>query len=300
MDVRPFGAAASFAREAAAYLTADPFSSSVIAVQVDGVLRGIRAPGPNDRYWTVVEADQTLGIAMHTPPHNVFVARMPAAAASALAQSLAETSEGLPGVTGELGTVAAFVDRWTELTGEGSSTGASLRMYRLAELKAPIGVGGRARPAAQDDVGVVAGWLEAFHDEVQQHAPTADWRAQADQRVRAGQFVLWEDMWEDEPQAVSVAAFSHAVAGVSRVGPVYTPPAQRRRGYGAAVTAQATAAAIDAGAEHVVLYTDLSNRTSNAIYQAIGYRADHDAEERTFHHPRTRTSLEPGRQPASG
>jgi len=31
-----------------------------------------------------------------------------------------------------------------------------------------------------------------------------------------------------------------------------------------------------------VLYTDLANPTSNAIYQAIGYQVDHDAEERRF------------------
>jgi hypothetical protein len=37
------------------------------------------------------------------------------------------------------------------------------------------------------------------------------------------------------------------------------------------------------GAAQVVLYTDLSNPTSNAIYQAIGYRADHAAEECSFH-----------------
>jgi predicted GNAT family acetyltransferase len=66
------------------------------------------------------------------------------------------------------------------------------------------------------------------------------------------------------------------------VGPVYTPPARRGRGFGSAVTADATAAAIAAGADHVVLYTDLSNPTSNAIYQTIGYRVDHDAEERSF------------------
>jgi hypothetical protein len=38
------------------------------------------------------------------------------------------------------------------------------------------------------------------------------------------------------------------------------------------VTAAATATAIAGGAEDVVLYTDLANATSNAIYQAIGYR----------------------------
>ena len=48
------------------------------------------------------------------------------------------------------------------------------------------------------------------------------------------------------------------------------------------MTAEATAAALAAGAEHVALYTDLANPTSNSIYQAIGYRPDHDAEERSF------------------
>jgi predicted GNAT family acetyltransferase len=79
-----------------------------------------------------------------------------------------------------------------------------------------------------------------------------------------------------------MAAVTAPAAGVARVGPVYTPPAHRRRGHGSAVTAAATTAAIAGGAEDVVLYTDLANATSNAIYQAIGYRPDHDAEERAF------------------
>lgn len=79
-----------------------------------------------------------------------------------------------------------------------------------------------------------------------------------------------------------MAAVTAPANGVARVGPVYTPPAHRRRGHGSAVTAAATAAAISEGAEDVVLYTDLANPTSNAIYQAIGYRPDHDAEERAF------------------
>ena len=237
----------------------------------------------------MVEAEETVGIAMHTPPHSVFLARMPAAAAAALAQSLAKSSRQLPGVSGERETVDAFAAKWTELTGQWPLVAVAMRMYRLAELTCPAGVSGQARPAVRDDVELVAAWLEAFHDEAQPHAPVADWRSLVEQRVRAGQFRLWED----ERQAVSVAGFSSVVAGVSRVGPVYTPPVHRRRGYGAAVTAQSTAAALKAGAKHVVLYTDLSNPTSNAIYQAIGYQADHDAEERTFN-PRPQT-LESGR-----
>jgi predicted GNAT family acetyltransferase len=60
---------------------------------------------------------------------------------------------------------------------------------------------------------------------------------------------------------------------VSRIGLVYTPPEHRRRGFAAACTAGSTAAALDAGAETCVLYTQLTNPQSNAIYRRIGYRA---------------------------
>jgi predicted GNAT family acetyltransferase len=57
---------------------------------------------------------------------------------------------------------------------------------------------------------------------------------------------------------------------------VYTPPHLRLRGHGAAVTAAVSQAAIEAGAQEVVLFTDLSNPTSNALYQRLGYRPVED------------------------
>jgi predicted GNAT family acetyltransferase len=42
------------------------------------------------------------------------------------------------------------------------------------------------------------------------------------------------------------------------------------------VTAAVSQAALDAGATHVVLYTDLANPTSNALYERLGYRPVQD------------------------
>ncbi|MFG2722452.1 GNAT family N-acetyltransferase [Streptomyces sp. NPDC048416] len=58
----------------------------------------------------------------------------------------------------------------------------------------------------------------------------------------------------------------------ARIGPVYTPPGLRRHGYAAAVTSAATRLAQNRGAAQMVLFTDLSNPTSNALYQRLGYR----------------------------
>jgi predicted GNAT family acetyltransferase len=70
-------------------------------------------------------------------------------------------------------------------------------------------------------------------------------------------------------------------AGVSRIGPVYTVPEHRGRGYGSAVTARAAFDILDCGAMPV-LYADRGNATSNKIYRAIGFRPVTDRLAVTF------------------
>jgi hypothetical protein len=69
-----------------------------------------------------------------------------------------------------------------------------------------------------------------------------------------------------------MAGSTREVAGVVRIGPVYTAPPHRQRGYGGAVTTAASQAALAGGASAVVLFTDLANPTSNALYRRLGYR----------------------------
>ena len=68
-----------------------------------------------------------------------------------------------------------------------------------------------------------------------------------------------------------MAYASPASGGVTRISGVWTPPELRGRGYATAVVAARSTARQDAG-EACMLFTDLANPTSNAIYQAIGYR----------------------------
>lgn len=79
-------------------------------------------------------------------------------------------------------------------------------------------------------------------------------------------------MWEDDGRSVSIAGVSAPIAGMSRIGPVYTPPELRGRGYGSAVAHAASRKALDDGATEVLLFTDLDNPTSNSVYQRLGFR----------------------------
>jgi hypothetical protein len=81
---------------------------------------------------------------------------------------------------------------------------------------------------------------------------------------------------------VSLAGWGGRTPNGVRIGPVYTPPEHRRRGYGSAVTAAVTAEQLAAGRTFCFLYTDLANPTSNKIYTEIGYELVCDAIDYAF------------------
>ena len=67
-----------------------------------------------------------------------------------------------------------------------------------------------------------------------------------------------------------------------RIGGVYTPPDERRRGYATALVAEVSRIKLAEGKALCFLFTDLANPTSNSIYQKIGYRPVCDFAEYRF------------------
>jgi predicted GNAT family acetyltransferase len=59
---------------------------------------------------------------------------------------------------------------------------------------------------------------------------------------------------------------------VGRLGPVYTLPEARGRGFGSAITAVVARVLLAQGAT-VMLYADADNPTSNGVYERLGFRA---------------------------
>jgi predicted GNAT family acetyltransferase len=68
---------------------------------------------------------------------------------------------------------------------------------------------------------------------------------------------------------------------VVRIGPVYTPPELRGRGYASSAVAARSRLAIQNGLR-CTLFTDLANPTSNKIYADVGYRRVADWNELVF------------------
>src|SRR5215469_12084457 len=117
MRVELHDSARHFLASAEPLLQLDPISTNVIAVVASRIAAG-HEQASSDHLWATVEdtQGQVVGVAMHTPPHHLFVSRMPGEAAAALARVLAHIGRELPGVNGAVESTRTFAEAWTART----------------------------------------------------------------------------------------------------------------------------------------------------------------------------------------
>jgi predicted GNAT family acetyltransferase len=225
----------------------------------------IHAFGPDDPLLLTIEDDDELvGVATQTPPHALLLSEMPIDAVVALAAEL--EGQELPGIGGRVELGEAFVARWPAP----ARVGFEQRIYRADTVVPPRGVAGAARAYRDTDREVAAALVDAFVAEAMPGADEGSGDAFVQRRLEAGASLRF---WEDGGEAVSFLVYGSPTANGMRIGPVYTPPDLRGRGYASALTAAATKEILDAGKRFACLITDLANPTSNSIYQRVGYSA---------------------------
>lgn len=256
------------------WLAAEPILHNVVCTVTQ---RAAEAPAaPRDARWFLLEeGGHPVGAAMLTPPFPLGLTPMAGRPLTVLADALADRLPDLSGVSGPGDVAARFAERWRERTGADVEPAMVQLMYRLDEVIPPPPVDGRLRPAETGDRHLLYEWFAAFCHEA--GGVAGDIPAAVDRRVAAQGLYLWE-----HGAPLCMAGVTPAVAGVVRVGPVYTPPGQRRRGYATSCVAAVSRHALDTGATACMLYTDAANPTSNAIYRRIGYRQVASAGEYRF------------------
>ena len=228
---------------------------------------------------TVEEEGSVAGCAFRTPPHQVLLTGMPPDGSVALARRLAAVYPAIPAVLGPEPIARAFAREWTELTGSRSRAGAAQRLYRLDEVT-PLHAPGRMRAARPEEAALAAAWAEAFTREV--HTRFGPGEEALSVWIWRGFVFLWEDDVEGGYAPVSMAVAHGRTPGGARIGYVYTPPDRRRRGYAGALVADLSRHLLDSGMSFCVLYADLSNPTTNALYQKMGYRSLCDVQDYHF------------------
>ncbi|MFI9079233.1 GNAT family N-acetyltransferase [Streptomyces sioyaensis] len=266
---------ADFEAAAGAFLRSRPAAHSVL-LSVTSSLRSLGADAygadaPAFGWWRRSGREPVGAAFVWTPPRTALLSPMPEEAAGELVETLAAQRLDVPGVNAGRAVAEAVAGAWQRRHGGTVTTGERLRLYRLDELiepsPAPPGTARRARPADRD---LLLAWFTAFATEIGD-PPPRDGRA-VDARIAGGRCLLWET----GGRPVSMAGHTPPLFGAARVAPVYTPPELRGRGYAGAVTAAVSHAVRALGTQELLLFADLANPTSNALYRRLGYRPVED------------------------
>ena len=279
MLLKTFAGAADFLREVRAYLEKEEVVNGLMLGLAIRLVDEPLAYGNAPYFAAVTDERRPVLAALMTPPHNLILYSDQESVPEALelvARDLTERQWPVAGTVGLVRLAEMFSNLWTRQTGITDQPGMSQRIYMLRQVIHPPYSPGRLRLAAEGDANLVIKWMDAFWQEAVPSGP----RFSPDtlyQRIVQQTIFLWD---HDGP--VSIALKTRPTPHGFCISGVYTPPQLRRRGYATSCVAALSQRLLDAGFEYCTLFTDLSNPTSNDIYQQIGYRPVCDFGEIKF------------------
>ena len=235
---------------------------------------------------TVEDEGELIVAAVMTPPFRLTITSnqldISEEALSLLIHNLREQGWSVPGVMGPAAISDHFARTWTRRTGEVAQVRTHERLFELTKVIAPRPGPGSLQVATPADSTLVVRWIQAFQEEalgiLLSDEDALGW---ARTRIDNGEIYFW--VLEDG-SIVSLIGTTRPLSRVISIGPVYTPPEMRGHGYALRSVAVLSQRLLDGGWERCSLFTDLSNPTSNSIYQQLGYRAVCDFNEYDFLH----------------
>ncbi|MBN92796.1 MAG: GNAT family N-acetyltransferase [Deltaproteobacteria bacterium] len=145
----------------------------------------------------------------------------------------------------------------------------------LAELRVPVLLqSGEASclPAQAEHFGLLSEWSADFGIETMGESDTPEYRRRCREGVvRSGtEGHLWELLVNEQP--VSTSNFNACLPDCVQIGGVWTPEAERGKGYARSVVAGSLLAARSQGVRSSVLFTPETNEAARRAYESLGYR----------------------------
>jgi uncharacterized protein len=282
VQLRSFQEAGQFLQKTQDYLEKSEAVNSLILGICHGLLdhpeRVQQQP-----YLALLEQDgMPAAVAVRTPPNNLIIySHHPAETIdwSQLVQDIVEQQPELPGVTGPASLVETFAAAWDNAMGVSHKLRLRLRVYELTHVIQPAFSTGGLRLAIPSDIDLVSQWVCAFESEALGEGSFDQAYQTVRQRIQDEDIFLWQD-----PQPVCMAAKARPTRYGVTVNHVYTPPEYRGKGYASSCAASLSRYLLNSGWKFCTLFTDLSNPTSNSIYQKIGYYSVCDFDEAIFYY----------------
>ncbi len=234
-----------------------------------GIIRGLRSEPQDSALMLCIErGERSCLAAVMTPPYRLLVSKGDATAVPSLVARVVETGVPVSGVLGLVEMAQAVAGEWRRATGQSVTPGVEMTLYATRQAILPDGIPGRLRATTEAD----AQWVsEAYADFTEQiFASEAERRTSRDTAVkmlRRGLVFLWE--LGGTP--VSMACFRYVTDDGVRIAPVFTPPAERGKGYASACVGHLTRQLLQSGVAWCSLFADVADPMANRLYRRLGY-----------------------------
>lgn len=227
---------------------------------------------PNEALMILIENQEreVVFAALQTPPFNLIVSGKPAyltKAIDTLVDYLESQKMNFPGVIGEKQAAAHFAQKWSELHNLKREIFMDLGVFQLDKVEELSPAKGNIRPMKAEDEDLVTEWTMDFGEHTDSNHTPETARKAAQRKLKDGLLRIWEV----DGMPVSMASAIRPLRNGIGVSLVFTPPEHRKKGYARTCVAQLSQEMLDKGYKFCTLFTDLSNPTSNKIYQEIGY-----------------------------
>jgi uncharacterized protein len=231
----------------------------------------------------VEDGGEIVAVALRTPPYNLILSYMTDdKPLSVIADDVQSLYSELRGVLGMQPYSQIFAERWKAMSGQQYRLNLHEGIYRLECVKPVSDVRGTYRLAYESDREILTQWFIEFSAEAVEPISHEEAERLVTMRLTSEPSLRGVRLWVVDGVPVSFAGYSGPTPNGIRIGPVYTPPNYRGHGYASACVAALSQEMLDAGRKFVFLFTDLSNPTSNHIYQTIGYEMVSTIDEYRF------------------
>jgi len=227
---------------------------------------GSRQRDENEIYWTITYHDEVLVMVMS----GLYIILYATSTNPLLYQfalyQLIDRNVSFPGIIGPLHIAKAFRSAYEKTTGKTMKTKMKQRIYQTTTSLYHKMEDVRLVPATKKDTFLLLEWFKTFYHEVGENVKQDQIERRLQDKIENHTLYLLKH--KNIP--VSMVGKERPFKDIVTVSYVFTPKPYRRRGYATVSVGMFTNMLLETY-RIVTLYTDLSNPTSNDIYQKIGY-----------------------------
>jgi predicted GNAT family acetyltransferase len=226
----------------------------------------------NPLVYSVKDGDKIIACALISSDEKpLMLTKMPPKALDLLIQDLVELHAKLAGVVGDESTCLYFKDQWVKINKLGFKLNTHLGVYECRKIIYPKTILGKLIIATSEHLEILRIFIPGFLKDFCPEEPELDFEsmeALINHHLKLSCLFLLQN---SNNEIVSMVANIRSTSKTETIGFVYTPPSLRGLGYGSNVVALLSDKILREDKKVVNLFTDLTNSTSNSIYQKLGY-----------------------------